>query len=197
MMTFKEPKRKIAQTALESMPVKPKVIVEFGTYVGVSALAWGAVLQGLHGPDKDCKVYTFELDPKMVQVSRDMVHLAGLDDLVHVVEGPATESLKRLYIEGKITAGGVDMVFFDHWEKHYVPDLQLCEQLGIFREGALAIADNTDMPGAPDYLKYVRAGGTGNVKYESKGYESETPTRRPVSVFPILNSRRLAMANSA
>lgn len=120
----------------------------------------------------------------MVQVSRNMVHLAGLDDLVHVIEGPAAELLKRLYDEGNITAGGVDLVFFDHWEKHYVPDLQLCEQLGIFREGSLAIADNTDMPGAPDYLKYVRAGGTGSVKYESKGYGSETKTKGPISIFP-------------
>ena len=51
MMIFRESKVKIAGAALEAMPVKPKVILDFGTYVGNSALAWGAILQSLHGAD--------------------------------------------------------------------------------------------------------------------------------------------------
>ncbi|PWY81622.1 S-adenosyl-L-methionine-dependent methyltransferase [Aspergillus sclerotioniger CBS 115572] len=180
MMIFRESKMRIARAALEAMPVKPKVILEFGTYVGNSALAWGAILQSLHGADaaaQGCRVYTFEIDPGMVRVAREFIQLAGLDDVVHVLEGPAAESVKRLYEEGKIARGGVDMVFFDHWEKYYLPDLLLCEDLRVLREGSLVIADNTDMPGAPQYLKHVRSGGggvLGMVRYESKAFESTT-----------------------
>lgn len=184
-MIFQSPKLKVAREALESMHVPPKVIIEFGTYVGSSAIAWGAILQGLHGQnaaEKGCRVYTFELDPKMVKLSRELVHLAGLHEIVHVLEGQAAESLGKLYDEGAVTRGGVDMAFIDHWEKYYLPDLQWCEELGVFHKGSLVIADNTDFPGAPQYLEYVRAGGTGSVKYDSKRYDSKTP-RGPVSVF--------------
>lgn len=166
MMIFKEPKIKIAREALESLPTKPKLIIEFGTYAGNSAIAWGAILQGLHGPnaaEKGCRVYTFELDPNMVRVSRELIQLAGLDGIVHVLEGPASESLRKLYDGGKVTPGGVDMAFIDHWEKYYLSDLRLCEELGVFHKGSLVIADNTDFPGAPQYLEYVRSGGSGSV----------------------------------
>lgn len=175
-MVFRGPKLSIAREALESMPVSPKIIAEFGTYVGCSAVAWGAILKDIHGSnaaEKGCRVYTFELDPEMVRLSRELTQLAGLDDIVHVLEGPASDSLKKLYDEGFVTRGGVDMVFIDHWEKYYLPDLQLCEELGVFRKGSLVMADNTDFPGAPQYLNYVRAGGTGPVRYESKGYDSK------------------------
>lgn len=183
-MIFKEPKLKVAREALESLPTKPKLIIEFGTYVGNSAIAWGAILQDIHGSnaaEKGCRVYTFELDPTMVRLSKDLVQLAGLDDIVHVLEGPASESLRKLYYEGKVTASGVDMAFIDHWEKYYLPDLQLCEELGVFHKGSLIIADNTDFPGAPEYLEYVRSGGLGAVRYESEGHKSETK-RGPVSI---------------
>ena len=113
-------------------------------------------------------VYTFELDPKMVALSRDLIELAGMADVVHVLEGPASESLKRLNDEGTVTS--VDMAFFDHWEKFYLPDLQLIEDLKLWRAGSLAIADNTDFPGAPDYLRYVKNGGRGkSVREERTG----------------------------
>ena len=152
LMVFRGPKLNIAREALESMSVPPKIIAEFGTYVGCSAVAWGAILKDIHGinaAEKGCRVYTFELDPEMVQLPRELTKLAGLDDIVHVLEGPASDSLKRLYDEGSVTRGGVDMVFIDHWEKYYLPDLQLCEELGVFRKGSLVMADNTDFHGAP------------------------------------------------
>lgn len=193
-MIFRDAKVQIVRRALESMPVTPRVIVEFGTFVGNSALAWGAIMQSLHGDKKEavargCRVYTFELDEKLVGVSREFVRLAGLEELVMVVQGPAAESLRDLYEDGSIKAGGVDVVFFDHWEKYYLSDLKLCETLGVLREGSLVIADNTDMPGAPDYLAYVRA----QSRYNSKAIPSTEKRGVPVRVTECI--RRVSYAD--
>ena len=165
----------------------PRTILEFGTFVGKSALAWGAILRDIYGErvPEDVNVYTFDPNPQMVALARDLVKLAGIEDIVHVLEGPGSDILKRLYAEGKVAS--VDMAFFDHWEEFYLPDLQLIEELKLWRVGSLAIADNTDFPGAPEYLAYVKAGGNGtagSVKYESKSYETQAG-RGPVSAFLI------------
>lgn len=191
MMIFKDKKLDAARAQLEAQQPAPRTILEFGTFVGKSAIAWGAILRDIHGENvpADVNVYTFELDPKMVTLSRDLIDLAGIADVVHVLEGPGSDSLKKLHAEGTVTS--VDMAFFDHWEKFYLPDLQLIEDLGLWRLGSLAIADNTDFPGAPDYLRYVKdggRGGEGSVKYESTSFETESQKGKPVSFVPLIFS---------
>ncbi|ORY62123.1 S-adenosyl-L-methionine-dependent methyltransferase [Pseudomassariella vexata] len=183
-MIFRAAKMDVARQVLSKLEPKPKVIVEFGTYVGTSALAWGYLLRSLQGENGDndgAKVYTFELDSGMAGIARDFVKLVGLEDTVHVLEGPGSDSLKKLTQEGKVQPGGVDVVFFDHWEKLYLPDLQLCESLSLFHKGSVAIADNTDIPGAPDYLEYVKKGGSedGKVRYESVSHRAEGDGQGP------------------
>jgi catechol O-methyltransferase len=183
-MIFRGAKLAVVSDILAKKDPKPKMIIEFGTFVGCSALAWGATLRDFHGSAaSDIHVYTFELDAKMVQVSRDMIKLAQLDDIVTVVEGPGSESLKKLHAEGKVKGGQVDMVFIDHWEKMYLPDLQLCEELNVLRKGSIVVADNTDIPGAPVYLAYVKNGGSGKagaVRFESISHEAvQTSGQRP------------------
>lgn len=184
MMIFKKKKLDVARAQLTAQQPPPRTILEFGTFVGKSALAWGAILRDIYAGNvpEDVNVYTFELDPQMVSLSRDLIKLAGLQDVVHVLKGPASESLKKLHADGKVTS--VDMAFFDHWEEFYLPDLQLIEDLKLFRVGSLAIADNTDFPGAPDYLKYVKAGGrgVGSLKYESQSFATEGQQGKPVSI---------------
>ncbi len=195
LMIFRRGKLDIVHEALVAMPEPPRVILEFGSYVGVSALGWGAILEGIHGVDAGagagadmkgcCKVYTFEKDPEFVKMAREVIELAGLSDIVTVIEGTAAEALRGLVAEGKVQRGSVDMVFFDHWEKYYLPDLRVCEELRVLRMGSLVVADNTDKPGAPRYLEYVRAGGEeGGVRYETKTYQSKGErTGRPVSLY--------------
>lgn len=158
MMIFGKKKLEVAQAQLMAQQPTPRTIIEFGTFVGKSALAWGAILRDIYEGKvpEDVNVYTFEVDPQMVSLSLDLIKLAGLENAVHVLEGSASESLKQLHADGKVTS--VDMAFFDHWEEFYLPDLQLIEDLKLFKVGSLAIADNTDFPGAPDYLKYVCEG---------------------------------------
>ncbi|KAL3254905.1 hypothetical protein ABHI18_008638 [Aspergillus niger] len=162
LMNFKQAKLNVAKEALTAMETPPKVVIEFGTYIGCSAIAWAAILRDLHGPFAEgLHIYTFEVSETVADVARDLIRVAGVEDIVHVMVGPASESLAKLVEEGKIVKGGVDMAFFDHWEKFYLSDLKLCEDLGLFRVGSSVIADNTDIPGAPDYLEYLRAGGRG------------------------------------
>ena len=186
---------------MDRLQHKPKVLVEMGVYVGVSrsqkmmhpdadrqqqysAVAWGAMLKEINaGSEQDCKVYACELDPVFARIARDFVDLAGLEDIVKVVVGPAAESVERLKDEGSLSS--LDVLFLDHWQDAYLPDLKTCERLGIFRTGSIVIADNTDWPGAPDYLSYVRAGGSGaigSIKYRTRTYETDAEAlRKPVS----------------
>lgn len=123
MMIFGKKKLEVAQAQLMAQKPTPRTIIEFGTFVGKSALAWGAILRDIYGENvpEDVNVYTFEVDPQMVSLSRDFIKLAGLEDIVHVLEGPASESLKKRHADGKVTS--VDLAFFDHWEEFYLPDL--------------------------------------------------------------------------
>ena len=100
-----------------------------------------------------CKVFSCELDPSFVRITRDFVELAGLNDIVEIVHGPAAESLKKVKHEGRLNK--TDVLFIDHWEKFYVADLRVCEELGLLQSGSVVIADNTGIPGAPDYVEYV------------------------------------------
>lgn len=54
----------------------------------------------------------------------------------------------------------------------------------LLQSVSVVIADNTDMPVAPDFVEYVRKGRSGEkgiVKYESKTYQTNTQNRAPVS----------------
>lgn len=188
-MLFRGPKLDLAQKALAEMEPKPKLLLEFGTFVGTSAIAWGAALKSYHGAD--ARVYTFEFDPKMAAVAKDMISLAGLDDIVSVLVGAGADSLKRLVEEGKVKQGELDVVFIDHWEECYLPDLRLCEELKLFHNGSLALADNVDMPGAPEYLAYVQKGGSGEsgaVKYKTESQFADTGRPHgPVSLILTRN----------
>jgi catechol O-methyltransferase len=182
MMTFQAHKITLSKTLLDTMSPKPKLLVELGCYVGCSALAWGALLKqyGAEG----AKVYTCELEPAFAKIARDFIDLAGLSSIVEVVEGKSSDSIKRLTDEGKLVKGGLDVLFLDHWEAFYQIDLMLCEDLGLFRKGSMILADNTDMPGAPDYLEYVRKGGRGGdggVKLTTETHQSISEDKGPVS----------------
>ncbi len=174
MMTFQPPKIAKSREILERMDPKPKVIVELGTYVGNSAVAWGAMLKEWwqHDPEalRECRVYSCELETNFCEIARDFVTLAGLEGVVSVEQGKSEDTIRRLLKEGKLSKGGVDMLFIDHWEDAYQPDLKGVEELDLLHQGSVIIADNTDIPGAPEYLTYVQA---------SSRYRSETLDTMP------------------
>jgi catechol O-methyltransferase len=196
MMVFQKNKLDISREVLEKVNPKPKVLVELGTYVGNSAVAWGAMLKEINGSSADeVKVFSMELEKQFAEIANDFLDLAGLQGTVQIVQGQSSDSLKRLKEDKKLEK--IDVLFLDHWEKFYLSDLQLCEDLGLFKKGTVIIADNTDMPGAPDYLKYVRSGGRENkVKYTTQTLSTNEQTHGPVSFLPLIQLSLQWIANS-
>jgi len=113
----------------------------------------------------------------------DMIALAGVHDIVQIVQGTSTDSLRKLKEEGKINK--IDVLFLDHFQQYYLTDLQICEDVGLFHKGSIVLADNMDLPDPPEYIKYVSAGGRGgegNVKFKTKSVKTSTDPARPNSV---------------
>jgi catechol O-methyltransferase len=134
----------ISRAALEkTSPVK--TIVEAGVCVGTSALGWGKMIKDFNPGDASVRVYALELDEKMCRTATELIKLAGLDDVVTVIQGTADGSIKKLKDAGELKV--IDALFLDHWKDRYLPDIQLCEDWKLFRVGSVIIADNTDMPG--------------------------------------------------
>ena len=192
-MTLQPAKVDVIKELLKSMDPPPHTIVELGTYIGHTAVAFGAILREIHCDTSDnvsqCKVYSMELEPALVRIAQDFVDLAGLNSEVEMIQGAAADSLTALHESGRLDK--IDLLLIDHWEKFYVPDLRVCENLGVFRQGTVVVADNTDKPGAPDYLEYIRSGG-GKVKYENVTRETKCKPGAPVSFEVLIHRWRLA-----
>ncbi|RYP72296.1 hypothetical protein DL771_004270 [Monosporascus sp. 5C6A] len=172
---------------------KPRVMVELGGYVGYSAIAFAAALRAAGGK----QYFSMEMNPEFGAVISMLVDLAGLRDIVTVVVGASSDSLRRLHAEGKL--GRIDLLFLDHYKPAYTMDLKLCEELGLVGPGSVYAADNVVKPGNPPYLEYVRSTvdqkrrssrnadgdaprGNPNLVYESEFIEGWEPSGVPVSL---------------
>jgi catechol O-methyltransferase len=125
-----------------------------------SALFFGSVMRdaSLKSGDEKPRIYSLELDPLIASVAMNFVNLAGLGDIVEIIVGSSAHTLQRLRDEGVLGSDNVDMIFLDHAEELYKPDLELCEKLGYLdKPGTLVLADNVVRPGAPEYREYVRS----------------------------------------
>lgn len=130
---------------------KPQTMVELGGYVGYSAVLFGDALRRAGGK----RYLSLEKNPEFAAVTTMVVDLAGLSDVVKVIVGSSDHSLYNLFSSGQLSH--VELLFIDHYKPAYTTDLKLCEQLGKVIPGSLLIADNVLVPGAPQYLKYVRS----------------------------------------
>jgi catechol O-methyltransferase len=184
LIDYKLPKIVASRAVLEKLSPPPKILVELGTYIGGSAVGWGSILKDVNGSKLEgVKVYCCEFDPDFVKIASDHIALAGVDDVVQIVPGKSTDSLRKLKEEGKIDK--IDVLFLDHFKDYYLPDLKLCEDLGLFHEGTVILADNMDRPDPPEYVKYVRGGGRGganSVKFESYAVPTNDDPAMPHAV---------------
>ncbi|KAG0127351.1 S-adenosyl-L-methionine-dependent methyltransferase, partial [Tuber indicum] len=134
---------------------RPSTIVEVGAYIGYSTLLFASTLKS-HPliPTEEKKYITLEQSPLFASITLSLVNLADLSDLVQVIVGPSSESLRKL----KSEIPRVDMLFFDHYNPPYTNDLKIVEEMGMIGVGSLLVADNVVKPWNPRYLKDVRMG---------------------------------------
>lgn len=168
--------------------VRPKLCIELGGYVGYSTILFGSAVKDAAAAaaavgESGARYYCLERNPVFAGVIMALVSLAGLDDVVKVVIGPASSSLARLAQEG-VFGDGVDFVFLDHQKSLYKPDLLLSESLGIIKVGTVLVADNMITPGNPLYHEYVNMSPAQKAtKAEEEGLEEGNPARGDPSLI--------------
>jgi len=137
---------------LESAGTPVKAVLELGTYCGYST-----ILLADHLKNPSARVYTLDICEPNVEVAKQMIAHAGLSDkVVHVVK-PLDQSIEEL--KAALKAQGLtafELVFIDHAKDFYLSDLQLLVKEGLVREGTIVVADNLKIPGAPDYVKWMK-----------------------------------------
>ncbi len=109
-----------------------KRVVEIGTSSGYSTiwLALGARAAG-------GKVFTHEIDPKMIQIARENFKKAGVEDVITIIEGDAHETVKQ-------HKDPIDLVFLDADKKGYIDYLQ--KLLPLVRPGGLILGHDMHRP---------------------------------------------------
>ena len=124
-----------------SQMIRPKRILELGTFTGYSALC---LAEGL---TEDGKLITIEHNDEMEDSIRRNLALSPLGEKIELVIGDAKETLKRLGDKARgerreaKDAEVFDLVFIDADKKEYCDYLDLL--LPLMREGGWILADNT------------------------------------------------------
>lgn len=133
---------------------EPRRLLELGTYCGYSALRTARVMP------QDAHLYSIEFLEANADIARRILSHAGVGSRVTVVvgslgdDGKTVDALEKDY---GFTPGSLDFVFIDHAKDAYLPDLERIQERGWLRAGAIVVADNVKVPGAPDYRDYMRA----------------------------------------
>ena len=145
---------------------RPKTFVEFGGYLGYSALLVASVMQEYAS---DGHIWSVELDQGCASIASELIALAGLDKMVTVVVNTSTDAIPEMQAQGHFRK--VDMLFLDHSEDLYLPDFKHCLEKGVIDTGSTIVADNVVRPGAPEYRSYpTRAQGC--AKQRGKGLDN-------------------------
>lgn len=126
---------------------KARNIVEFGTSFGLSTLHLAAALRDNGGG----VLISSEFETAKIEMARQHLQEAGLDDLVQIRAGDALHTLARDLPER------IDLVLLDGAKALYGDILLLLQSR--LAPGALIIADNSDY--SPDYLAHVRSPANG------------------------------------
>jgi catechol O-methyltransferase len=133
---------------------KPKLLLELGTYCGYSAL------RTVRAMPADAHLVSIEFNADNAAIAQSILEHAGVADrvtIVHGTLGDAGLTVAKLRSLHGFGSGKVDFVFLDHDKDAYLPDLELILAEGWLRAGAILVADNVKLPGAPEYHAFMKA----------------------------------------
>jgi len=118
-------------------------VVEFGTSLGLSTIHLASAVRD----NGSGRVVTTELSAAKVAAATSTFTEVGLDDVITVLEGDATQTLAGI-------DEPVGFVLLDGWKDLYLPVVQVLEPRLV--AGALVVADNTGLADAQPYVEYIR-----------------------------------------
>lgn len=108
--------------------VKPKIILEVGTFSGYSAIC---LAEGLA---EGGKVYTFEINDEQEDFTRPWIEGSHVADKIEFIIGDAITEAPRLGIT-------FDMAFIDGDKRTYIETYEMA--LKVMKPGGFILADNT------------------------------------------------------
>ena len=108
--------------------VRPKRILEVGTFSGYSAIC---MAEGLCDGGM---VYTYEIDDELEDFTRPWIEGSPVADKIRFIIGDAVKEAPRLGVE-------FDMVFLDGDKRTYIEAYEMA--LKVLRPGGFILADNT------------------------------------------------------
>ncbi|ORA25995.1 O-methyltransferase [Mycobacterium aquaticum] len=139
---------------------QPRLALELGTYCGYGALRIARAAPA-------ARVFSVELAAANAEIARSIWAHAGLADRTTCVVGTIGDGGRTLdaLAQYGFGTGTLDFMFIDHDKSAYLADLRSVLDRGWLRAahasngggGAIVVADNVKLPGAPDYLAYMRA----------------------------------------
>eukprot|EP00026_Physarum_polycephalum_P016655 Phypoly_transcript_17615.p1 GENE.Phypoly_transcript_17615~~Phypoly_transcript_17615.p1 ORF type:complete len:192 (+),score=29.83 Phypoly_transcript_17615:177-752(+) len=133
----------------------PKTALELGAFVGYSAVRTARLLP------EGAMLLSIEKSPLHAAIATKIVEFAGLQPKVKILVGGAADVIPKL--RAKYGVEKLDYVFLDHAMELFKQDLKVIEENNLLKKGTVLVADNVVIPGAPDYLEYVRT----SPKYKS------------------------------
>ena len=149
MMNVGPEKGRVVDEALQRS--KPTVVVEFGTYVGYSAVRWASQLP------PGGRLWSVDPDPASQAAAGKLLTKAGLRARVTLLRARASDAIPTLQRE--LDGRPIDVLFIDHAKQEYLPDLKRVEEAGLLRAGSVIAADNVVFFGLDDYVDHVRNSG--------------------------------------
>ncbi|MGD0176530.1 MAG: O-methyltransferase [Candidatus Bathyarchaeia archaeon] len=138
---------------LLSRMTSPQNVLEIGSGAGYSAL-WFMKGMGNKGT-----LHAIEVNPKVVEVLRNVIEKAGLEGRVEIHHGPALDMLHNM-------SGPFDLVFIDADKGEYPAYLD--HALRLTRTGSTILADNMLWNGATVRGDVGREGVRGIMEYTKR-----------------------------
>ena len=144
---------------------KPNNVIELGTFIGYSAVLISSTI------GEKSKLTSIDSDSYSIEIAKELINFAGLDNKVNLMHGSAEEIIPELNFNA-------DFVFIDHAKKKYLSDLKLLETQEIILKNCTVFADNVGIfkDEMAEYFDHVRNSG----KYQSQNFSSKLEYRNNI-----------------